>query len=301
MLDDLLTEQHNPRTAGLDALPLEEALRRINDEDALTAAAVREAIPAIARAVPIIETALRAGGRLIYVGAGTSGRLGCLDAAEIPPTFGADPGLVLGLIAGGEPALRQSVEGAEDDPAAGAAALQAIRLRPADVVCGIAASGRTPFVIGALEYARSQGCATLGVANTRPAAMGPHCDVVIAPLVGPEVIAGSTRLKAGTAQKLVLNMLTTMTMVRLGKTFGNLMVDLRPTNEKLRRRALRLVRQVAEVNEATAAGLLAEAGGETKTAIMMALADCGPEEARRRLEVAGGVLRRALETARGQG
>jgi N-acetylmuramic acid 6-phosphate etherase len=294
MLDDLLTEQPNPRTADLDLLDVEEALRRMNDEDQLVALAVRREIPQIARAVEVVERSFRAGGRLIYVGAGSSGRLGCLDASEMPPTFGADPGMVVGIIAGGDAALRNSIEGAEDDPRAGAAALEAVRLRREDVVCGIAASGRTPFVIGALERARSAGCATLGVANTRPAAMEAHCDLVIVPLVGPEVISGSTRLKAGTAQKLVLNMLTTMSMVRLGKTHGHLMVDLRATNQKLRRRALRLVRAVAGVDEPAAADLLERAAGEVKIACLMGLAALSPEEARRLLAAAGGRLRDAM-------
>jgi N-acetylmuramic acid 6-phosphate etherase len=295
MLDELLTEQLNPQTADLDLLPTEAALERLNDEDQRVALAVRQEIPRIAQAVELVERALRAGGRLIYVGAGTSGRLGCLDASEIPPTFGEPTGRVIGLIAGGDRALRNSVEGAEDDPAAGADAVRAVNLKPPDVACGIAASGRTPFVIGALEYARAQGCATLGVVNTRPAAMERCCDILIAPLVGPEAISGSTRMKAGTAQKLVLNMLTTMAMVRLGKTYGHLMVDVQPTNEKLRRRAVRLVRQAAGVDESTAARLLHQAGGHVKTAILMAHTGLPAPEARQRLAGAHGVLRRALD------
>lgn len=294
MLDELLTEQLNPCTADIDLLPTAEALRRINDEDERVARAVRAEIPCIARAVEIIEDALRSGGRLIYVGAGTSGRLGCLDAAEIPPTFGEDSARVVGIIAGGERALRHAVEGAEDDPAGGEAALWQARLESCDVVCGIAASGRTPFVIGALRYARSLGCSTIGVVNTMPAELESLCDVLIAPLVGPEVIGGSTRMKAATAQKLVLNMLTTMAMVRIGKTYGNLMVDVRPTNEKLRRRALRLVRAVAGVDEPAAQAALRAAAGEVKPAIVIARLGGSAEEARQRLRQSDGILRRAI-------
>jgi N-acetylmuramic acid 6-phosphate etherase len=294
MLDNLLTEQSNHRTAEIDRLDIEEALRRINEEDEQVARAVRREIPRIAGAVEMAADAMRKGGRLIYVGAGTSGRLGCLDAAEIPPTFGEEPGRVVGIIAGGERALRRAVEGAEDDPSAGEAALREAAFAPPDLVCGLAASGRTPFVLGALAYARSVGCGTIGVANSVPAEMEPLCDVFIAPLVGPEVISGSTRLKAGTAQKLVLNMLSTMAMVRLGKTYGNLMVDVRPTNEKLRYRAAHLVATVGGVGEALARELLQATGGEVKPAIVMARGGGSPGEARERLRRAEGSLRRVI-------
>lgn len=293
-LDDLTTEQANPETRDLDILPVEEALRRLNDQDCQVPLAVREVIPQIARAVELTEAALRAGGRLIYAGAGTSGRLGCLDASEIPPTFGMDPGRVVAVIAGGDAALRRSIEGAEDSPADGAAVIEALAVRENDVVCGIAASGRTPYVLGALEEARRRGAATVGVTTNRPSEMDACVDVLIAPTVGPEPVSGSTRMKSGTAQKLVLNMLTTMAMVRIGKTYGNLMVDLRATNEKLVRRAKRLIRMVTECGEAEAERLYAESGGDTKLAILMGLSGLDRESAGARLESAGGVLRRAL-------
>lgn len=294
-LDQLATEQANPHTADLDVLPIEEALQRLNDEDQGVPLAVRAEIPRIARAVERIEQAMRGGGRLIYVGAGTSGRLGCLDASEIPPTFGMDPERVVGLIAGGDGALRRSVEGAEDRPESGAEEIAALDVCEKDVVCGIAASGRTPYVLGALEEARRRGAATLGVTTNRPSEMEGRVDVLIAPVVGPEPISGSTRMKSGTAQKLVLNMLTTMAMVRIGKTYGNLMVDLRATNEKLVRRAKRLVRLATGVDGETAARLFSESGGDTKRAILMGLAGLDRETARAQLAAAGGVLRRALD------
>jgi len=294
-LDSLTTEQSNPATDGLDRLPLEEALRRMNDEDARVPAAVRAEIPRIAAVIERAVAAIRQGGRLIYVGAGTSGRLGCLDAAEIVPTFGMPPGVVIGVIAGGERALRESVEGAEDDPETGAGAIAALGVSTRDVVGGLAASGRTPYVIGALAAARQRGAFTFGVTTNRPCELERHCDVLIAPEVGPEVIAGSTRLKSGTAQKLVLNMITTLAMVRLGKTYGNLMVDVRPTNAKLRQRAIRLVRSVGGVDEATAIDLLEQAGWEVKPAIVMARLGVDAAAARGRLAAAEGFLARALD------
>jgi len=298
-LDTLVTEGINPRTRDLDAMDLESALRLMNDEDALVPAAVRVEIPAIARAVLLAEASLRAGGRLIYVGAGTSGRLGCLDAAEIPPTFGMEPGFVIGVIAGGDAALRSSVEGAEDAPEAGAAAVQALGVSERDTVIGIAASGRTPFVVGALAEARRRGARTVGLANHQPSELEAHAEVTIVPLVGPEVISGSTRLKSGTSQKLVLNMISTLTMVRLGKTYGNLMVDLRPTNEKLRHRARRLVAEVVGCSRDEAETLLVAAGGRAKTAMLIGLAGLDAAGAEAQLEAAGGRLRAALERARG--
>jgi N-acetylmuramic acid 6-phosphate etherase len=293
-LDQLTTEQANPRTADLDVLPIEEALRRLNDEDQRVPLSVREEIPHIARAVELIEKAMRSGGRLIYVGAGTSGRLGCLDASEIPPTYGMDPGRVIGVIAGGDAALRRSIEGAEDNAADGAAVMAALSVEEKDVVCGIAASGRTPYVLGALDEARRRGAATVGITTNHPSDMDGHADVLIAPVVGPEPVSGSTRMKSGTAQKLVLNMLTTMAMVRIGKTYGNLMVDLRPTNDKLVRRAHRLIRLVTGVDEECAARLFEAGGRDVKLAILMGLTGLERDAARGRLEQAGGVLRRAL-------
>jgi N-acetylmuramic acid 6-phosphate etherase len=293
-LDHLVTEQASPNTADLDVLPIEEALRRLNAEDRRVPDAVAAVIPQIARAVEAVERALRGSGRLIYVGAGTSGRLGCLDAAEIPPTYGYEPERVIAVIAGGDSALRRSAEGAEDRPEAGAAVVSELAVGPHDVVCGIAASGRTPYVLGALREARARDAVTVGLTTNRPSDLAAYVDILIDPEVGPEPISGSTRMKSGTAQKLVLNMLTTMAMVRLGKTYGNLMVDLRPTNVKLVRRAQRLIRQVAGVDEATAARLFHESGGDTKVAMLMGLAGIDAPTARARLAAAGGVLRRAL-------
>lgn len=293
LLDALLTEAVNPHTSDIDILPLEEALKRLNDEDARAVAAVRDVIPAIARAVEAAERALRAGGRLIYAGAGTSGRLGCLDAAEIPPTFGMDPGRVVGLIAGGDSALRVSVEGAEDSPETGAADIAATGVGSEDVVCGIAASGRTPYVLGALAEARRRGAVTIGLTTNRPAALDALCDILINPVVGPEPVSGSTRMKSGTAQKLTLNMLSTMVMVRLGKTHGNLMVDLKPTNAKLQRRARRLIRQVTGEDEAGADALFQASGGDTRLAIFMGLTGQDADQARAALQRAGGVIRKA--------
>lgn len=294
-LDTLLTEGINPRTDRLDALDIESALRLLNDEDALVPAAVRDQIPAIAGAVRFAEASLRAGGRLIYVGAGTSGRLGCLDAAEIPPTFGLVPGVVVGIIAGGDRALRHSVEGAEDAPEGGAAAVAALKVSERDTVIGLAASGRTPFVVGALAEARRRGARTVALTNHRPSELDAHAELSIAPIVGPEAISGSTRLKSGTSQKLVLNMISTMTMVRLGKTYGNLMVDLRPTNEKLRHRARRLVAQVVGCPREEADRLLQAAGGRAKTAMLMGLTGLDAAGAEARLAAAGGLLRRAIQ------
>lgn len=293
-LDRLVTEQPNAVTADLDALPLIEALTRLNDEDLTVPQGVREVLPQVARAVELAEAAIRAGGRLIYVGAGTSGRLGCLDASEIPPTFSMEPGRVIGIIAGGDRALRHSIEGAEDQPEAGAAVIAEHEVGPNDCVCGIAASGRTPFVLGAMDEARKRGASTIGVTTNRPSEMAGCVDVLIDPVVGPEPISGSTRMKSGTAQKLVLNMLTTMTMVRLGKTYGNLMVDVRATNAKLVRRAHRLIAIAAGVDPETAGKLFDESGGETKLAILMGLTGLPAEEARERLIAADGVLRKAL-------
>jgi len=294
-LDRLTTEQSNPRTAELDLLPIEDALRLLNDEDQGVPAAVRAEIPQIARAVELVEQAMRSGGRLIYAGAGTSGRLGCLDASEVPPTFGMPPCRVVALIAGGDEALRNSIEGAEDSPEQGGSDIAGLEVGPGDVVCGIAASGRTPYVLGAMAEARKRGAATVGLTTNRPSELEPLADVLIAPVVGPEPVSGSTRMKSGTAQKLVLNMLTTMAMVRVGKTYGNLMVDLRPTNDKLVRRAKRLIGAVVGCDDSEAARLFEASRAETKLAILMGLTGRQADDARRALEEAGGVLRRALQ------
>lgn len=290
----MLTEQVNPRTTGLDQFSTLEIVEAMNAEDATVAGAVRRALPAIARAVDEIVERMRRGGRLIYIGAGTSGRLGVLDAVECLPTFGTEPGQVIGLIAGGEPALTQAVEGAEDRYDGGQHDLEAVNLLPRDIVVGIAASGHTPYVLGALDYANALGALTIAVACNEPAPMLERARIAIPILVGPEILAGSTRLKAGTAQKMVLNMLSTATMVRLGKVYGNLMVDVKVTNQKLSERARRIVSRVAGVDEAEAARLLALTGNEVKTAIVMARLSVSAEEARSLLQAADGMLRRVI-------
>jgi N-acetylmuramic acid 6-phosphate etherase len=305
----LTTESINPRTVDLDRRPLREVLALINDEDEKVPRAVRREIDAIARAVELVVERMRRGGRLIYVGAGTSGRLGVLDAAECPPTFGTDPALVRGVMAGGPPALMRAVEGAEDDGEAARTALVAEAVTAADVVVGIAASRRTPFVVAALRYAREVGAGTVLVTtNALPAGSGPgtpgsspggplgaaSVDVAICPEVGPEVIMGSTRMKSGTAQKLVLNMISTATMVELGKVYGNLMVDLGSTSRKLTERAKRLVMMTTAVDYDRAAALLAEAGGRVKVAILIGKLHIDRAAAESRLAAAGGRVREAL-------
>jgi N-acetylmuramic acid 6-phosphate etherase len=293
VLEKLLTEQPNPASASIDTLPTEEALRIINAEDQLVAAAVEREIPAIARAVDAIVAALEKGGRLFYLGAGTSGRLGVLDASEIPPTFSA-PNMVQGIMAGGEAALSRATETTEDDPAIGVRDLSARGFTAKDVLVGIAASGRTPYVLGAVAEARRLGAVTVGICCTPAAELSRAVDFPIAPLVGPEIVAGSTRMKAGTAQKLVLNMLSTGTFIRLGYVYGNLMVNVQPKNEKLVDRARRIVAQAAGVSPERARGLLAESGMSVRTAIVMGRAGIGRDEAERRLAASRGRVRQAL-------
>ena len=289
-----LTEAINDRTRGFDTLtPLEQA-RLMNEEDRRAPDAVAQVLPQVADAAAGIADALRRGGRLLYVGAGTSGRLAALDAAECPPTFGTAPELVEAVIAGGPGAFARAVEGAEDDAAAGAREMEARGVGPSDAVVGVAASGETPFVLGAVRRARERRALTIAVACSPASSLEAACQIAIVPLSGPEVIAGSTRLKAGTAQKLVLNMLSTLAMVRLGKVYGNLMVDVQVTNEKLRRRAVRIVAAAAGAKETDAVGALARAGGRVPVAIVMLLRDVGPEDATRLLAQAGSV-RAALE------
>jgi N-acetylmuramic acid 6-phosphate etherase len=288
------TEAHNPATAEIDTLPTLEMLRRINTEDQRVAHAVAVELPHIAQAVDAIAERMRAGGRLIYIGAGTSGRLGVLDASEMPPTFSTHPDQVIAIIAGGNAAITRSIEGAEDDAEQGKLDLANLNLAARDSVVGLAASGRTPYVIGALSEANARGALTISVACNRPAPIQDVAAINIAPLVGPEVIAGSTRLKSGTAQKLVLNKLSTGVMIRLGKTFGNLMVDVQATNIKLRDRARRIVATAARIAEDEAEQLLARADGEVKTALVIALARVSADDARRRLRDAGGSVRGAL-------
>jgi len=267
----------------------------INAEDQGVPTAVRREREAIALAIDLVVGAFRAGGRLVYVGAGTSGRLGVLDASECPPTFGTPPELVVGIIAGGPKALMRSAEGAEDDVNAGAEAMDAARVVANDVVVGIAASGTTPFVRGALARAQTLGAKTALVScSDPPAQLAATCDVVILPKVGPEVLTGSTRMKAGTATKLVLNAITTGAMIRLGKVYGNLMVDLMATSDKLRDRGQRIVMECCGVDRDRARAAIEAAGGSVKLAIVMLAAGVGKEEARRQLEQAGGFVRRAV-------
>jgi len=294
VLEKLLTEQPNPASASIDALPTEEALRIINTEDQKVALAVAKEIPAIARAVDAAVAALERGGRLFYIGAGTSGRLGVLDASEIPPTYSAPPEMVQGIIAGGERALTRASETSEDDPSAGARDLVARGFTARDVLVGIAASGRTPYVLGAVAEARRLGAVTIGICCTPDAELSRAVDIPIAPLVGPEILAGSTRMKAGTAQKLVLNMLSTETFIRLGYVYGNLMVNVQPTNHKLVDRARRIIVDASGVTPERAAELLAASGNRVRTAIVMGKAGISREEAERRLEAAGGRVARAL-------
>lgn len=291
----MLTEQRNPHSIHIDQLSALEIVQLMNAEDASVAAAVREALPAIAEAVEVIAERLRSGGRLIYVGAGTSGRLAVLDAVECVPTFSTDSTLVQGLIAGGTKALMQAVEGAEDDREAGPRDLLALDLTVNDVVVGIAASGRTPYVVAALEAANERGVATIGISCNAPAPVLDTAQIKIAALVGPEVITGSTRLKAGTAQKMILNMLSTASMIRLGKVYGNLMVDVKVTNRKLADRARRIVSEVTGVDADEAARLLTQTNNEVKTAIVIALLGITPDEARERLRVAQGRLHAVIE------
>ena len=267
-----LTESINPRTRDIDCIPTLAMVRLIADEDARVAPAVMAEAENIARAIDAIAERMQRGGRLIYIGAGTSGRLGVLDASEIPPTFGVPPGRVIGLIAGGARAITESIEGAEDDANAGVQEIVRANVTNIDAVVGIAASGTTPYVIGGMTEAKRRGAFVAGIACNRPSPMQDIADVMIAPLVGPEVITGSTRLKAGTAQKLVLNMLSTGVMIRLGKTFGNLMVDVQTTNVKLRDRARRIVETACDLSPEKASALLTQCDGEVKTAIVVALA-----------------------------
>jgi N-acetylmuramic acid 6-phosphate etherase len=293
-LSRLTTESRNPASSEIDSLSALEIVHLMNAEDATVAEAVGRETTAIGRAIEIVAGRLRVGGRLIYIGAGTSGRLGVLDASECPPTFNSPPGQVLGIIAGGPTALQNSIEGAEDSPETAVEDLRKVGLSSNDVLFGIASSGRTPYVLGGLEFARQIGAATVALSCNRATALDTLADVSIAVIVGPEVITGSTRLKAGTATKMVLNMVSTGAMVLLGKTYGNLMVDLRATNDKLVDRSQRIVAMLTGLAESEAASLLACCDGEVKTAIVSHCCHLEPEQARRRLQAVGGHLRRAL-------
>ena len=291
-----LTESSNPRTREIDRVTTIEMVRLIANEDALVAEAVAREVEPIARVIDAITERFQRGGRLIYIGAGTSGRLGVLDAAEIPPTFSVAPDRVQALIAGGARAITQSIEGAEDDADAGGRDIASLNVNRDDAVVGIAASGRTPYVLGGLREAKRRGAYVAGITCNRPSPMEEIANPVIALLVGPEAIAGSTRLKAGTAQKMALNMLSTGVMIKLGKTHGNLMIDVQPTNAKLRERARRIVEIACDLSPADAAALLARCDGEVKTALVSALANVSPEQARQRLQQEHGYVRAAIQT-----
>jgi N-acetylmuramic acid 6-phosphate etherase len=293
-LSQLLTEQRNPASMDLDMRSTEGILRLLNAEDKLVPLAVEREIPYIIQAVDYVVQSLKSGGRLLYFGAGTSGRLGVIDASECPPTFGTDPATVVGVIAGGRAAMFQSQEGAEDDPENGKRDVDAYGVNAKDTVCGIAASRRTPYVVGAVARARELGAKTIYVTTNPRSEFNLEVDVAICPEVGPEVLMGSTRMKSGTAQKLVLNMLTTTSMVRLGKVYENMMVDLQLTNVKLRERAKRIVMMATGLDYAGAERALHLAGGHVKTAIVMVHAGVSAEEARLRIQKADGSVRRAI-------
>lgn len=294
-VDPRLTERRNPRTIDVDVASTRAIVDLMNAEDRRVAEAVHAAREAIAEVVDLAVEAFASGGRLIYVGAGTSGRLGVLDATECPPTFGTPPEMVVGIIAGGEAALTASQEGAEDDAGAAVRAVDVLDVDESDLVVGIAASGTTPYVHAAIARAQSRGAATaLVTCATPPDDPEANCDVVVLVEVGPEVVTGSTRLKAGTATKLVLNTITTGAMIRLGKTYGNLMVDLRALSAKLHDRGERIVMEVCAVGREAARAAIARAGGSVKVAIVMVRRDVGPDEAERLLEAAGGVIRHVI-------
>jgi len=299
-LSQMITEGRNPASQNIDELTTEAMLRVINDEDKKVALAVEAIVPQIAQVVDAITAAFSKGGRLIYCGAGTSGRLGILDASECPPTFGTPRSQVVGLIAGGHTAILQAVENAEDNVEQGAQDLRDIHFNANDVLVGIAASGRTPYVLGALAYARQQGAFTAALTCNPNSPMSQAADVALTPVVGPEVVTGSSRMKAGTAQKLVLNMLTTGAMIRSGKVYGNLMVDVEATNQKLVQRQVNIVKQATDCDDATAQQALAACNGHCKTAIVMVLAGLTADEAKSLLSQNQGFIRNALRDAGAQ-
>lgn len=294
-LAGLSTETRNPNTMELDRMTPLEIVTVMNREDARVPEAIRPALPNIARCVEWAAQSIESGGRLIYMGAGTSGRLGVLDAAECPPTFGVSPETVVGLIAGGDRAFLKAVEGAEDSRELGEEDLRRLGLTPKDTVVGIAASGRTPYVLGGLHYAGTVGCHTAAISCNPGSPIGKAAQLAIEVVPGPECLTGSTRLKAGTAQKLILNMISTATMVRCGKTYENLMVDVVPSNEKLRVRAENIVMEAASVTREQAQEALRQSHDRVKTAILMLLIGCGPEEAEERLEKTNGHIRQAMK------
>jgi len=293
-LQKIATEQRNPNTMNIDTLSTLEMVKLINREDHRVAEAVGLVSDRIAQAVDVIADRLSKGGRLIYCGAGTSGRLGILDAVECPPTYSTEPEMVQGLIAGGYSAVFKAVEGAEDNKALGVQDLKGIGFGPGDVLVGVAASGRTPYVLGCMEYARELGAATVAVTCCPGSVLDTFADIGIAPAPGPEVVTGSTRMKSGTAQKMVLNMLSTGAMIRLGKVYGNLMVDVKPSNEKLVRRCVTIVREATDCDEATAAAALAACEYRPKTAIVMVLMGVDAEEAKALLHRADGRVAKVL-------
>lgn len=293
-LAKMFTEQRNPNSMNIDRLSAQDIVRVINNEDKQVPMAVEKCLSQIAEAVEKIVDAFQQGGRLVYVGAGTSGRLGVLDASECPPTYGVSPEMVVGLIAGGERALRHSIEGAEDNAEQGKADLQAVNFSEKDVLVGIAASGRTPYVLGALDYANELGATTVSIASNPNSAMAKVVDIAIETVVGAEVLTGSSRMKSGTAQKLVLNMLTTASMILLGKCYENLMVDVQASNEKLRARAIKIVMEVTECEREVAENTLKIAENNAKLAIMMILSGFDKEPAERILSEHHGRLRDAV-------
>ena len=294
-LSTLITEQRNPNSMHVDSLSALEIVQLMNEEDKQVPLAIEKCLPQIAQAVECIVAAFQQGGRLVYIGAGTSGRLGVLDASECPPTFGVSPEMVKGIIAGGERALRHPIEGAEDSKAQAVVDLQTIQFSSKDVLVGIAASGRTPYVIGALEYAKSLGSVTVSIASNPNSAMANIVDIAIDTVVGPEVLTGSSRLKSGTAQKLVLNMLTTASMILMGKCYQNLMVDVQASNEKLKARAIRIVMQATDCDKALAEETLKQADQNAKLAIMMILSGLDRAQAEALLEKHQGKLQFALK------
>ncbi|MFI9832607.1 N-acetylmuramic acid 6-phosphate etherase [Streptomyces sp. NPDC051913] len=298
-LEALTTEAFRPELADIDQLPTLDIARLMNGEDATVPAAITRRLPEIAAAIDAVAERMARGGRLVYAGAGTAGRLGVLDASECPPTFNTDPAQVVGLIAGGREAMVTSVEGAEDSRELARADLDALKLTPLDTVVGVSASGRTPYAIGAVEHARAQGALTIGLSCNAHSALAAAAEHGIEVVVGPELVTGSTRLKAGTAQKLVLNMLSTITMIRLGKTYGNLMVDVRASNEKLRARSRRIVALATGAADEEIERALAETDGEVKNAILVLLSGVDGPAATRLLEESGGHLRAALAAAGG--
>ncbi|MCG9684473.1 N-acetylmuramic acid 6-phosphate etherase [Vibrio sp. Isolate23] len=294
-LSHLVSEGRNPDTMDIDLLPSLEIVKRINQQDKLVPLAVEKVLPDIAQAVDKITQAFQSGGRLVYMGAGTSGRLGILDASECPPTFGVSDQMVIGLIAGGPEAILKAKEGAEDSPELGVADLKSIEFSEKDVVVGIAASGRTPYVIGALEYANDIGATTVALSCNPDSVIAEVAQIAISPVVGPEALTGSTRLKSGTAQKLVLNMLTTASMIRLGKSYENLMVDVKATNKKLVARAARIVMQATDCDKQQAITTLEQTDYDVKLAILMILTGLDVDSAKQQLSRQEGFLRKAVE------